>query len=55
MKNPLDSFVNFLEKKTPPDVCILCRGKGKIPYAGKWTRHFEDVCHLCGGSGKRKE
>ena len=52
-KHPLDSFIDFLEKKTPPRICILCNGTGKTLYAGKWVRHFEDICHLCKGTGKR--
>ncbi len=54
-EHPLDSFVAFLEKTTPPDLCILCKGEGKTLYAGRYVRCFEDTCHLCGGTGKRKE
>ena len=52
-QHPLDSFVDFLEKKTPAGVCILCQGKGKTLYAGRYVRCFEDTCHLCKGTGLR--
>jgi len=52
MKHPLDSFVDFLERTTPLGVCILCGGTGKVLYAGRFVKCFEDVCHLCNGTGK---
>ncbi len=52
-EHPLDSFVAFLEAKTPPDTCILCQGSGKTLYAGHYVKCFEAECHLCKGTGQR--
>ena len=54
MKHPLDSFLEYLEKNTDEDKCVLCGGTGELEYAGRFVRSFMDTCHLCNGTGKRE-
>ena len=52
MKHPLDSFIEFLQKKDP-NVCVACFGQGEVEFRGMYVR-CPIKCPECKGTGRRK-
>ena len=52
MKHPLDSFIEFLQKKDP-NVCVACFGQGEVEFRGMYVR-CPIKCPECKGTGRKK-
>ena len=51
-KHPLDSFIDFIEKKNP-NYCRVCLGGGLMEFRGAYVSSVVK-CSACDGTGNKK-